>query len=164
MGPAGGRRFPEYGAARALRTSTPRPRVCRAGLARYGGPVNTASRVVLSRHAERRLVQHGILRADVEDVLLVAEHPRRRSNTRLAAWLVSGRGITVAYNWPDGGDDTTASVGRSLPDKLILKVEPSTYYSEGDLVYIQVRPQRPGGVGPRSASGGSATTTARRDS
>lgn len=33
-----------------------------------------------------------------------------------------------------------------MPDKLILKVEPSTYYSEGDLVYIQVRPQRPGGV------------------
>ena len=25
-------------------------------------------------------------------------------------------------------------------------MEPSSYYSEGDLVYIQVRPQRPGGV------------------
>lgn len=64
---------------------------------------------MLSRHAERRLVQHGIPRTDVEDVLL-AEHPRRRSNPRSAAWLVSGRGITVAYNWPDGGDDTTAFV------------------------------------------------------
>ena len=65
--------------------------------------------VVFTRHAERRALER---RLDLQDVaeLLLAHHDQRRRNSGEADWLLRVRGVAIAYNWPDGGDDVTALV------------------------------------------------------
>lgn len=65
--------------------------------------------VALTRHAEQRLEERGIATSEAAEVVLSGHH-RRRRNPGEADWLVRGRGIAVAYNWPDEGDQTTALV------------------------------------------------------
>ncbi len=51
----------------------------------------------------------GISVRHVADLVLV-EHARRRHNPGSADWLLIGRGIGVAYNWPDRDDRTRARI------------------------------------------------------
>lgn len=67
------------------------------------------SLVRFRRHARDRCRKYGRSPEEVADLVL-AEHSRRESNPREADWLVAGRGLVVAYNWPDDGDPTTARV------------------------------------------------------
>lgn len=65
--------------------------------------------VVFTRHAERRALER---RLDLYDVgeLLLSHHDQRRRNPADADWLVRTRGVAIAYDWPDGDDETTAVV------------------------------------------------------
>lgn len=65
--------------------------------------------VVFTRHAERRALER---RLELHDVagLLLSHHDQRRRNPGEADWLVLARGVAIAYNWPDGDDDTTALI------------------------------------------------------
>lgn len=70
---------------------------------------NAPSVVRLGRHARDHCLDWGLSFQEVGDLVL-AEHERRRRNPREADWLVAGRGLIVAYNWPDAGDPTSARV------------------------------------------------------
>jgi hypothetical protein len=65
--------------------------------------------VAFTRHAERRCLER---RLDLRDVaeLILNHHSQRRRNSGEADRLVSTGGVVIAYNWPDGDDDTTALV------------------------------------------------------
>ena len=65
--------------------------------------------VALTQHAERRISERGLSVGDVAELVLT-EHLRRRRNPGEADWLVRGSGLAVAYNWPDGDDETMAVV------------------------------------------------------
>jgi hypothetical protein len=71
--------------------------------------VSGPSRVEFTKYAEDRAVQRGLSSRQVADLVL-EQHERRRRNPRQADWVVRGRGLGVAYNWPDRGDRTTALV------------------------------------------------------
>ena len=65
--------------------------------------------VAFTRHAEQRALER---RLDLSDIgeLLLSRHDQRRRNHGQADWLLRARGVTIAYNWPDGDDETTALV------------------------------------------------------
>jgi hypothetical protein len=67
------------------------------------------ARVAFTRHAERRARER---RLDLHNVAesLLSQHDQPRRNPGEADWLIHARGIVIAYNWPDGGDETTAVV------------------------------------------------------
>lgn len=70
------------------------------------------ARVAFTRHAERRALER---RLDLRDVAEVAEvvlshHDQRRRKSRQGRLDRSCRGVAIAYNWPDDGDETTALV------------------------------------------------------
>lgn len=65
--------------------------------------------VTFTRHAERRALERGLDLRDVGELLL-EHHDQRRRNPGPADWLIRARGIAVAYNWPDAGDQATALV------------------------------------------------------
>jgi hypothetical protein len=41
---------------------------------------------------------------------VLTRHGEREHNPGSADWLVAGRGMVVAYNWPDRGDATCGRV------------------------------------------------------
>jgi len=49
--------------------------------------------------------------------LVLANHQRRRRNPGSADWLVLAGGLTVAYNWPDQGDTSTARIVTLWPQR-----------------------------------------------
>lgn len=65
--------------------------------------------VVLTRHAEEQALRRGISAVEIAEIVLT-RHADRRHNRGSADWLVSARGIGVAYNWPHQRDATTALV------------------------------------------------------
>lgn len=65
--------------------------------------------VQFTDHAEERIARRRLSRRQIAEVVL-AEHSGRRHNPREADWIVSGRGVEIAYNWPDRGDETIALV------------------------------------------------------
>jgi hypothetical protein len=69
------------------------------------GPV----RVRFTVHAERRCSDYGRSPREVAEVVL-GEHQRRRSNQGSSDWLVQTASVTVAYNWPDQGDSSSALI------------------------------------------------------
>jgi len=71
--------------------------------------VNGPSRVEFTNYAEGRAIRRGLSARQIADLVL-DQHQRRRRNPRQADWVLSGRGLGVAYNWPDRGDRTTALV------------------------------------------------------
>ena len=74
------------------------------------------SRVQFTTHAQQRCHDYSRSEQEVADLVL-AEHDRRRLNPREADWLVSARGLVVAYNWPKAGDPTTAHVVTLWPER-----------------------------------------------
>jgi hypothetical protein len=78
--------------------------------------VSGPSLVRFGRHARDRCHYYGRSPQEVADLIL-AEHDRRRRNPREADWLVSGRGLVVAYNWPDGEDSLTVRVVTLWPQR-----------------------------------------------
>lgn len=98
--------LPAAGGSRATPQDSARP-----GLGWWA--VNGLSRVVLRHHAARRAARRGVAVQRIADALLTA-HDRRRRNPRRhgggADWLLHADGLTIAYNWPDDGDPTTAVV------------------------------------------------------
>jgi nitrous oxidase accessory protein NosD len=71
--------------------------------------VDGPSRIAFTRHAELRADERGVSLQASADVV-IEEHPRRRRNPGNADWIVRGRGIGIAYNWPEAGDATLALV------------------------------------------------------
>jgi hypothetical protein len=65
--------------------------------------------VVFTHHAEQRALERGISLTEVADAVL-AGHDRRARNPGDADWLLRGRGMAIAYDWPDGDDSATAVV------------------------------------------------------
>jgi hypothetical protein len=65
--------------------------------------------VVFTRHAERRLAERRLTAREIAE-LVTEHHGQRRRNPGDADWLIRARGIAVAYDWPDGEDETTAVV------------------------------------------------------
>ncbi len=74
-----------------------------------GAGVKRPSRVVFTAHSEEKARQHSRSLADVVAVVL-GGHDRRRSNPGEADWILTGGGMVIVYNWPDGQDATTARV------------------------------------------------------
>ena len=71
--------------------------------------MNRPSRVVFTDHGEDKVRQLNRSLADVADVVL-SNHDRRLRNPGKADWIVTGSGLSVVYNWPDGDDQTAARV------------------------------------------------------
>jgi hypothetical protein len=67
------------------------------------------SRIAFTRHAELRADERGVSLQAAADVV-IEEHPERRRNPGTADWIVRGKGIGVAYDWPAAGDTTLALV------------------------------------------------------
>lgn len=67
------------------------------------------SRIAFTRHAELRAQERNVSLQAAADVVF-EEHARRRRNPGPADWLVRGKGIGIAYDWPDAGDPTMALV------------------------------------------------------
>lgn len=65
--------------------------------------------VAFTRHAEGRILERRLDLVDIAELLL-SHHDQRRRNPGEADWLVRVRGVAIAYDWPDGDDDTTALV------------------------------------------------------
>ena len=74
------------------------------------------SRVALRQHASDRCREFGHSVEAVSDLVL-ANHQRRRRNPGSADWLVLAGGLTVAYNWPDQGDTSTARIVTLWPQR-----------------------------------------------
>lgn len=62
-----------------------------------------------TQHALERAASASLVRGDVEDALL-DEHDQRRANTGAADWLLLTEALAIAYNHPDGGDESTARI------------------------------------------------------
>lgn len=70
--------------------------------------VSTSTRCLdRSRSCEGRLLR--LSRTDVEQIVLT-EHSSRARNTGAADWLIVSGRLSVAYNHPDGGDETMARI------------------------------------------------------
>jgi hypothetical protein len=78
--------------------------------------VSHPSRVRLGRHARDRCLDYDRSPAEIADLVL-ANHRRRRRNPGSADWLLTARGLVVAYNWPDRDDPTTAHVVTLWPEQ-----------------------------------------------
>lgn len=65
--------------------------------------------VVFTHHAEQRASERGLSLTEVADAVLTG-HDRRVRNPGDADWLLREHGMTIAYDWPDGDDSTTAVV------------------------------------------------------
>ena len=65
--------------------------------------------MVFTDHAEKRALERAIALTDAADLVL-ANHARRAHNPGDADWLLRVRGVSIAYNWPDGDDAATAVV------------------------------------------------------
>jgi hypothetical protein len=65
--------------------------------------------VVWTDHAVVKADLLGATRTDVEDAVL-QRHGERTRNTGAADWLLVVGRLAIAYNHPDGGDQTTARV------------------------------------------------------
>lgn len=70
-----------------------------------GGP----SRVSFTRHALWRTEERQLTTTTIADLVL-DEHSRRQRNPGPADWVLSGKGVVVAYDWPSAGDQTLAMV------------------------------------------------------
>jgi hypothetical protein len=67
------------------------------------------SLVTWTDHAVVKAELLGATRSDVEDAVL-ERHSERTRNTGAADWLLVVGRLAIAYNHPDGGDQTTARV------------------------------------------------------
>jgi len=71
--------------------------------------VNRPTRVVFTAHGEEKA--HRFSRSlDAIANLVLTNHERRQRNPGEADWVVTGGGLVIVYNWPDGDDETAARV------------------------------------------------------